>query len=139
MSEKEVRRILAAVCSEIDACARKFYKGGLKNVVLPTILGTGLAMSPGCLDRDESKGDVTPEDIVPCPGDAYGIPADIYDTPPAPEYGGPWDVPPVADVYGIPDAVPDVPPQPAYGVPMEDAGDEEVLPPPAEDYGVPSE
>ena len=111
MSERDIRAALALVFKDLDDGARRMCRDGLRKVVLPAFLGVGLAVSPGCLDRDNDRGSDGGSDT-------------LY--PPGPEYGF-WDF---ADERG---------PEPVYGVPMEDAGDEEILAPSPTAYGVPME
>lgn len=68
MSEKEIRRIIQEVCSQLDRQARK--------AVYPAIIGAGLAMG-GC------SGDAEPVYGVPAPDSALdaGLDRGIYGMP----------------------------------------------------------
>lgn len=48
MSEKEIRGILQEVCAELDRRVRDAVRQGVRKVLLPTALGAGLALTPGC-------------------------------------------------------------------------------------------
>ena len=120
MSEREIRRVLRDVCADLERHSRRVVRRGVRKLVLPTVLGAGLAMT-GC-DTQE-------------PVPAYGVPADagveagsrdmMYG---APDWG-PLDVLP----YMAPDAGPK--PDLMYGVP--DWGPLDVLPYMAPDAGSP--
>ena len=71
MSEKEIRRLLQTVCVELDQRAKAILKQGVHKVVLPTVLGAGLALSSGC-------------DL---PDSVYGSPIPIADVGPTSEMG----------------------------------------------------
>ena len=61
MSEKEIREVLRGVCHDLDRYSRRVVRQGVRKIVLPTVLGAGLAMT-GCGERAS----------VP----VYGVPAD---------------------------------------------------------------
>ena len=47
MSEKQIRDILRDVCADLERHSRRVVRSGVKKVVLPTVLGAGLALG-GC-------------------------------------------------------------------------------------------
>lgn len=55
MSEKQIRDILRDVCHDLDRHSRRVVRDGVRKLVLPTVLGAGLALS-GCGD-DATKSD----------------------------------------------------------------------------------
>ena len=62
MSEKQIRDILRDVCADLDRHSRRVVRDGVRKLVLPTVLGAGLALT-GCDAREN----------VPL----YGVPADV--------------------------------------------------------------
>ncbi|MFH1130816.1 MAG: hypothetical protein V1754_05735 [Pseudomonadota bacterium] len=50
MSEKEIRATVRQICEDLDKRARYLARNGIRKVVLPAVLGAGLAMS-GCGDE----------------------------------------------------------------------------------------
>ena len=62
MSEKQIRDILRDVCADLDRHSRRVVRDGVRQLVLPTVLGAGLALT-GCDAREN----------VPL----YGVPADV--------------------------------------------------------------
>ena len=47
MSEKQIRDILRDVCADLDRHSRRVVRGGVRKIVLPAVLGAGLALT-GC-------------------------------------------------------------------------------------------
>ena len=124
MSEREIRKILRDVCADLERHSRQVVRDGVRKIVLPTVLGAGLAMT-GCDAREN----------VP----VYGVPADagieagrdmMYGAPDAPPKGD-GKVEPVEAgapdmMYAVADAVwpsdtasqpLDLPPPPPYMAP----------------------
>lgn len=65
MSEREIRRVIAEVCAELDRQVRAAVSCGVRRVVLPAALGAGLALTAAACGDDD-----------PGPGSpAYGAPA----------------------------------------------------------------
>ncbi|MFH1130817.1 MAG: hypothetical protein V1754_05740 [Pseudomonadota bacterium] len=50
MSEKEIRATVRQICEDLDKRARYLARNGIRKVVLPAVLGAGLAIS-GCGDE----------------------------------------------------------------------------------------
>ena len=47
MSEKQIREILRGVCADLEQHSRRVVRSGVRRVLLPTVLGAGLALG-GC-------------------------------------------------------------------------------------------
>jgi hypothetical protein len=96
MTEREIREVIRELCDELDECARRV----VKKVVLPSMLGAGLALAGGCSDN---------------PVPAYGMPDghNVVDK----KVGG------TESAYGMPDQYKklDLGAQPPYSVPMDKA------------------
>ena len=94
MTEKEIREVIRELCDELDQSARRMVKQGLRKVVLPTVLGAGLALSVGgCGDRTtpgQQDHHVSAADM------AYGVPMYM-----APMDRGPDKVPQPVFEYGV--------------------------------------
>ena len=74
MTEKEIREVIRELCEDLDRRARRAVKDGLRKVVLPSMLGAGLALAPaGCDDRAVPGTD---QKVVPRADAAYGVPFD---------------------------------------------------------------
>lgn len=133
MSEREIRSLLRIICDELDVRAAKVGRAARK-VVLPSMIGAGLALTGGC---DDGRA-VQTDGIIAGVDAAYGVDMSM-DVGPGPLYMAPVDaaylapdasgdgVVPVPDlVYMGPDAGPpdaakvDAGPQPPYTAP--DAG-----------------
>jgi len=99
MSEKQIRDILRDVCADLDRHSRQVVRQGVRKIVLPTVLGAGLALSPGCGD-DAVKQDTT---VQQDGGLLYmGPDAGPPDTGPDPKKDGALDGP-GTDGVGTPD------------------------------------
>ena len=113
MSESEIRRVIEAVCAELDRKARR--------VVFPAVMGAGIFIG-GCGDDDGIKH---PRDMSP----VYGVDIGVLDTRPA-DRGKVIDgfIPRDAAIYGVPDvrimdaAEIDKGPQIEYMAPDPDGG-----------------
>lgn len=104
MSEKQIRDILRDVCSDLDRHSRRVVRDGVRKIVLPTVLGAGLALS-GCSDDDVVKKDMVGVEA----GMLYAGPdAGPLDKGPDPKKDGAVDDAGKGDV-GTPDAGP-IPP-----------------------------
>lgn len=150
MTEKEIREVIRELCEELDRGARRVIKEGMRKVVMPSMLGAGLALSAGaCSDKAVPAYGVPDRWIVHSPNDAYGVPFDVgvadkepppdqkvalpdaaYGLPP-PDQGLKRDLGPVAPPYMAPDVGP---PQVDYMAP-DDAGGAPVYAVPM--YGAP--
>lgn len=139
MTEREIREVIRELCEELDRGARRVIKESMRKVVMPSMLGAGLALSAGaCSDKAVPAYGVPDKWAVPPPGDAYGVPFDrrivqstdnkittpdkkvampdaAYGLPP-PDQGLKRDLGPVAPPYMAPD---DSGPFPLYAVPTE--------------------
>lgn len=102
MSEREIREVLRSVCEDMDRRARRAVRGGVRKVVMPAVLGAGLALGGGCSDDDiDKKQDASVSDgqvkdgagdgVVPGPDAAYFAPDSIV-------YMGPDAGPPTPDL-----------------------------------------
>lgn len=101
MTEKEIRGIIKQVFARLDQCARR----GVRKVVLPTMLGAGLALSGGCDGRNvPAEKDATPQTDSTAQTDGGSQQLDSQGNL----------------MYMAPD--PDGGPAPAYMAPEEDAG-----------------
>ena len=108
MSEKQIRDILRDVCSDLDRHSRRVVRDGVRKIVLPAVLGAGLALS-GCSDDDTVKKDSTVQQEVGLPDMTYMSPdAGPPDKGPDPKKDGAVDEAGKGDV-GTPDTGP-VPP-----------------------------
>lgn len=107
MSEKQIRDILRDVCSDLDRHSRRVVRQGVRKIVLPTVLGAGLALS-GCSD-DAIKKDTSPLSEAGVEAGAEAGPADLaYMGPDAGPPDGPAkkdDGKVVKDGVGTPDMV----------------------------------
>ena len=87
MSEKQLRAIIEELCRELDARGRHAVRAGVRNVVLPSALGVGLAVT-GCApmyaapDVDAAVVDAQASSDVVVAGDAEVI-ADASSAPDA--------------------------------------------------------
>jgi hypothetical protein len=116
MSEREIRRIVRSVCVDLDERARRAARSTVRQVVLPTAVGVGLAVS-GCYDtgdRDSSNqttdGSVAPDSSSGGTGGAAGVGGGSGES----GYGG------AAPAYMAPD--PDAGPILEYMAPDPDGG-----------------
>ena len=83
MSEKQIRDILRDVCADLDRHSRWVVRQGVRKIVLPTVLGAGLALS-GCSDDDVVKKDTTvPQEAGVEAGAEAGLPDLAYMGPDA--------------------------------------------------------
>lgn len=104
MSEKQIREILRDVCADLEQHSRRVVRAGVRKVVLPSVLGAGLALGgcdlggesdygapvpDGYYKVDAGKGDGVVEDVGK--GDAIvGKDAAVYSAPDA-IYAAPMD------------------------------------------------
>ena len=113
MTEREIREVIRELCDELDQGARRVMQKGLRKVILPAMLGAGLALSAGgCGDRQPippqiDRGTVAPygainpyDGTIPLQIDRgpvahYGVIAPYDGNPPRPDGGS--DV-----AYGVP-------------------------------------
>lgn len=123
MSEKQIRDILRDVCSDLDRHSRRVVRQGVRKIVLPTVLGAGLALS-GCGD-DVVKKDTSPLTEAGVEAGVEAGPADLaYMGPDAGPPDGPakkQDGKVVQDGVGAPDM--------AYMVPDAGKVDKGPMPP----------
>jgi hypothetical protein len=117
MTEKEIREVIRELCEELDERARRM----VKKVVLPTMLGAGLALSVGACGDRTAPGK---QDVISAADMAYGVP--LYMAPsdyrPADHFVGGPDM-----AYRAPDREPrldgkpkpDLGPIPPYMAPMD--------------------
>lgn len=130
MTEREIRGILRQVFARLDERARRAVHTGVRKVVLPSMLGAGLALSQaGCDGRDVSQHDATAQTDGGVKQD-LGTPQVEYMAPdpdggtvkmdglPAPAYMGP-DMGDPQPPYMAPDMGE---PQVEYMAPDPDAG-----------------
>ncbi len=113
MSEREIRRILRDVCTDLDRHSRWVVRNGVRKIVFPTVLGASLALS-GCDGRS------TPEYAAPLPDGQVteaGTTADGGLLYMAPDKG---PLPPYMAPDGAVYMAPDSGPQPEYAA--ADAG-----------------
>ena len=119
MSEKQIRDILRDVCHDLDRHSRRVVRDGLRKIVLPTVLGAGLALSGGCGD-DAVKQDTTVQKEAGPPDSAYIAPDDFGpDGKVDPKKDAAVDAP-VKDTVGGADSAyiaPDTGPVPPYMAP----------------------
>ena len=131
MSEREIRSLLRIICDELDVRAAKAGRVARK-VVLPTMLGAGLALSGGCGDRvDKTDSQVITEagPLYMAPVDAAYMVPDAYlsdatdGTVPMPDtmYMGPdiGQLDAALDAPVPPYTAPDAGPVPPYTAPMD--------------------
>jgi hypothetical protein len=83
MSEREIRSLLRIICDELDVRAAKAGRLARK-VVLPTMIGAGMALSGGCDDG----GTVKTDGIIAGVDAAYGVDMSM-DAGPLPPYQAP--------------------------------------------------
>jgi hypothetical protein len=119
MSEREIRSLLRIICDELDVRAAKAGRVARK-IVLPTMLGAGLALSGGCDDGAEK----TDSQVITEAGPLYMAPVDAAYMAPDTTTDGAVPMPDMMymgpDVGQI-DAALDAPPVPPYTAP--DAGE----------------
>lgn len=116
MSEREIRSLLRRICAKLDDKTAKARRVARK-AVLPTMLGTGMALSGGC---DEGRAVQTDGIIAPADmayADMAGMNLDVW----PPDAGSPDGPVPMPDLmYMSPDVGPtdaakvDAGPQPLY-------------------------
>jgi hypothetical protein len=58
VSEKEIRKIIRSVCSDLDERARRAAQTTARCVVLPTVVGLSLTMA-GCDEKELDRADAT--------------------------------------------------------------------------------
>jgi hypothetical protein len=122
MSEKTIRAILRDICDELDQHARRVMTTGVRKIVLPSLLGAGVALSGGAAlsgcgnDSDPIKQDST---VLPRADAAYGMPIrdmnkgerilstmdSIYGSPLYDRGKGERVLPGPDAAYGVPDAI----------------------------------
>jgi hypothetical protein len=88
MSEREIRSLLRIICDELDVRAARAGRVARK-VVLPTMLGAGLALTGGCDDGRPVQTD----GIIAGVDAAYGVDMSM-DVGPGPLYMAPADLAP---------------------------------------------
>ncbi len=114
MSEKQIREILRDVCADLERHSRRVVRSGVRKVVLPTVLGAGLALGGCDLGNESDYGAPNPK------------PDGLYKEAGVDAIKGDGIVGKDVAVYSAPDAV--------YSAPMDmkkvDAG-------PTEDYQAP--
>lgn len=122
MSEREIREILREVCADLDRHSRAVVRNGVRKIVLPTVLGAGLALG-GCdsasrpmyaapLPDGQVADSQVSDGVAPTDGAVYAAP-DVGPTPP-------YMAPDSSPVYAAPDMVymaPDAGPTPPYMAP----------------------
>jgi hypothetical protein len=61
MSEKQIREILKDVCADLEQHSRRVVRSGVRKVVLPTVLGAGLALGGCDLGSESDYGAPMPD------------------------------------------------------------------------------
>lgn len=61
MSEKQIRDILRDVCADLEEHSRRVVRSGIRKVVLPTVLGAGLALGGCDLGNESDYGAPMPQ------------------------------------------------------------------------------
>lgn len=136
MTEKEIREVIRELCEELDRGARRVVRQGMRKVVLPSMLGAGLALS--ACSEPASVYSVPPRD-----GGADRAADGKVGSPEGVLYGVPWDQKVIkedgkakVDLGPMPPYMaPEAGPQPEYMAP-DDAGPQTLYAAPL--YGVPA-
>jgi hypothetical protein len=77
MTEREIREVIRELCEELDRGARRVIREGMRKVVMPSMLGAGLALSAGACSDKAVPAYGVPDGLVIAPHDAaYGVPFD---------------------------------------------------------------